>query len=617
MSQLHSEERAQLIPTKEALTALKSDVTLESAILELCDNALDAWKRATDRTDEARIDISIEEGDSQTQLIIRDDTGGVTREEAAMLFGLGRTAKQNDGSIGTFGVGAKKSLVNLGVPFSIRSHHPGDEQGWRYRIDEDWFEDDHDWSVPLHTDTEIKPEVTEIRIEDLNYEWTDKTAEALRERLGEAYNLFLSDEIQSLCGEEFNLTILVNDEPISADGVPDWAFSPFDGLFPRRFEDIELEFDHLDAPVYVDITVGLMHKKDTHSAGTDIYIQKRKVISSARDDQGGFGEGKELLGKFNARHDRLRIIVEIEIEADGQQLPWDTQKSSIDKHNPIMRGTDDARGVYNWLRRVTQAYYTLDADKVPRAFLESYEDSSPVAANDGTVISYDYSDRQRIVSGHRPDTDLTEINALRQKSEAHATLRIRCDPDIEDWKLPAYRTQLEQESDRELDQLTQISKQPPTEIEPVAHDEAGRINELARIHMENGVRYPEELEAWQKPRYDQYLRNHGGQNFAIVEELLEHIPSSPGDITEGDYETAAEMISKEPVAESSQTVPEKQSQIEKAEVFLVFSEGDEERGAKVLDMARSQLCGSLDLPHTAGDDVVWEEVRHLIENAIE
>ncbi|MFB6185778.1 MAG: hypothetical protein ABEI86_02780, partial [Halobacteriaceae archaeon] len=510
------------------------------------------------------------------------------------------------------------SLVNLGIPYSIRSHHPGDEQGWRYRIDEDWFEDDHDWSVPLHTDTEIKPGVTEIRIEDLNYEWTDETAEALRERLGEAYNLFLSDEMQSLCGEEFNLTILVNGEPVSADGVPDWAFSPFDGLFPRRFEDIELEFDHLVAPVYVDITVGLMHKKDTHSAGTDIYIQKRKVVSSARDDQGGFGEGKELLGKFNARHDRLRIIVEIETEADGQQLPWDTQKSSIDKHNPIMRGTDDARGVYNWLRRVTQAYYTLDADKVPRAFLESYEDSSPFAANNGTVTSYDYSDRQRIVSGHRPDTDLPEINALRQKAEAHATLRIRCDPDIEDWKLPAYRTKLEQESDRELDQLTQITEQPPAEIEPVAHDEAGRINELARIHMENGVRHPEELEAWQKPRYDQYLRNHGGQNFAIVEELPEHIPSSPGEIAEGDYETAAEMMSKEPVAESSQTVPEEQSQIEKAELFLVFSEGDdEERGAKVLDMARSQLCGSLDLPHTAGDDVVWEEVRHLIENAIE
>jgi hypothetical protein len=280
-----------------------------------------------------------------------------------------------------------------------------------------------------------------------------------------------------------------------------------------------------------------------------------------------------------------------------------------------MRGTDDARGVYNWLRRVTQAYYTLDADKVPRAFLESYEDSCPVAAHNGTVVSYDYSDRQRIVSGHRPDTDLPEINALRQKVEAHATLRIRCDPDIEDWKLPAYRTKLEQESDRELDQLTQISEQPPAEIEPVAHDEAGRINELARIHMENGVRHPEELGAWQKPRYDQYLRNHGGQNFAIVEELPEHIPSSPGEIA--DYETAAEVMSKEPVAESSQTVPEKQSQIEKAELFLVFSEGDdEERGAKVLDMARSQLCGSLDFPHTAGDDVVWEEVRHLIENII-
>jgi len=97
MSQMREQERAQLLPTKEALTALKSDVTLESAVLELCDNALDAWKRATDRSDKARINIFVEKKETATQLIIRDNMGGVPREEAAMLFGLGRTAKQNDG----------------------------------------------------------------------------------------------------------------------------------------------------------------------------------------------------------------------------------------------------------------------------------------------------------------------------------------------------------------------------------------------------------------------------------------------------------------------------------------------------------------------------------------
>ena len=618
MSQMREQERAQLLPTKEALTALKSDVTLESAVLELCDNALDAWKRATDRSDKARIDIFVEEKEGETQLVIRDNTGGVPREEAAMLFGLGRTAKQNDGSIGTFGVGAKKSLVNLGVPFTIRSHHSTEENGWRFRIDEEWFNDDHDWSVPLHTDSEIEPGYTEIRIEDLNYEWTEETATVLRERLGEAYNLFLSNEMQSLCGGSFDLTITVDNEKVVADGIPDWAFSPFDGLYPRRYEGIKLDFDHLESPVYLNITVGLLHKKDTHSAGTDIYIQKRRVVSSARDEQGGFGDGQELLGKFNARHDRLRIILELETSADGQQLPWDTQKSSIDKHNLIMRGTDDTKGVYNWLRRAAQAFYTLDADKVPRAFLESYGPDSPVAANDGQVIKYDYNKRQRIVSDHRPDTDLPEISSLRRRAEAHATLHIRCDEVIEEQKQPAYETQLAQESDRDIERLSKIKEMPPAEIETVAHKEAGKINELARIHKENAVKYTEELKSWQEVRYNEYLGEHSNQQLAPTDEIPDHLPRTPSDISERNYELVEYSSENNPITESSQTVPEDQSKSETAELFLVFSEEDsEERGAQILDVPRSQLCASLDLPHNAGDDIVWEEVRHAIETMVE
>jgi len=618
MARSREQERAQLLPTKEALTALKSDVTLESAILELCDNALDAWKRASDRREEAEIEISVTELDTRTELVIQDNTGGVPREEAAMLFGLGQTAKQNGGSIGTFGVGAKKSLVNLGVPFTIRSHHPADSEGWRYRIDEEWFEDDHDWSVPLHTDAKISSGVTEICIEDLNYDWSESTAETLRQRLGEAYNLFLSEKMQALSGEEYDLSITVDGEPVTAEGTPDWAFSPFDGLYPRRFESIKLTFEHLTAPIYVDITVGLLHKKDTHAAGTDIYMQKRKVVSNARDEQGGFGDGQERLGKFNARHDRLRIIIEIETEADGQELPWDTQKSSIDKHNLIMRGTDDTRGVYNWLRRVAQAYYELDADKVPRAFLEPYEADSPVATNDGAVKTYDYSDRQRIVSDHRPDTDLPEINAVRRKAEAHVTLRIRCDDSVPEIKQPAYRTQLSQESDCKIEELAQVNEAPPAEVEAQAHDVAGRINELARIHLENGVRYPAELEDWEQPRYEQYQNNHGGGDLSTVKTLPEDLPRSTEDVAKENYASLSTDHAG-PVAESSQTISEDKSQSEVAELFLVFSdeETNEERGAKIYETQRSQLCANIDLSHNAGDDLVWEEVRQLAETTFD
>jgi len=616
MTKLRGQERAQLLPTKEALTALKSDVTLESAILELCDNALDAWKRTNDQRGSARIDIDVDTTGEQPTLIIRDDTGGVPRDEAAMLFGLGRTAKQNNGSIGTFGVGAKKSLVNLGIPFTIRSRHASAAEGWRFRIDEAWFEDDEDWSVPLHSDSELAPGITEIKIEDLYYEWSDKTAAELRSRLGEAYNYFLSEEMHALTGNSFDLTIAVDGEPVTAVGTPGWAYSPFDGIYPRRYENITLNFDELEDPVVAHITVGLLTKKDTQNAGTDIYIQKRKVISSARNEEGGFGDGRERLGKYTARHDRLRIIVEIETKANGQRLPWDTQKSSIDKHNLIMRGTDETRGIYNWLRRTAKAFYSLDADTVPRAFLETYDDTVSEAANRGEVARYDYHSRNRIISDHRPDTEIPEIKQVLNQVQGHAKLKIRCDECIPDPKLPAYRTQLEQESESNLEQLTSVATLPPAEATKEAHEIAGQINELARIHLENGIRYTDELEEWQQPRYNTYFEAHGGESITTLSTPPEDLPTTVADIANHRYENTNNGSHTGPIAESSDSVSKEQSKSESAELFLVFDGEDGERGAKLLDQNRAEICSKLGLSRDVGDDVLWEEMRHFLQNEL-
>jgi hypothetical protein len=75
MSQFYQDaapDQAQLLPTKDTLTALKSDVTLESAILELCDNSLDAWMRSNNRTSQTEIIIEINEKEQETELLIRD-----------------------------------------------------------------------------------------------------------------------------------------------------------------------------------------------------------------------------------------------------------------------------------------------------------------------------------------------------------------------------------------------------------------------------------------------------------------------------------------------------------------------------------------------------------------
>lgn len=605
------QQKTTLTPTKDTLTALKSDVTLETAILELCDNALDAWQRYSARTDPANIEIFTQESSSSTTLIIRDDAGGVKQEDAAMLFGLGRTVKnESGGEIGTFGVGAKKSLVNLGLPFTLRSQHAEADRGWQYRITEEWLENDQDWSVEIYEETDLEPGTTEIRIEDLNYDWNDDTAAYLQEKLGESYNIFLSDKFQSMREEEYDLTISVDGEIVEAAGLPDWSYTPFDDLFPRRYENIQIEVPDAEIQATLHVTVGLLSKKDSNTAGVDIYCQNRKVESGLRNDVGGFGTDTDQIGQFNSHHERLKVLVELETDENGQHLPWDTQKSSIDRHNALMRGSNDARGVYNWLRRIVTPYYEADADTIPRAFLEYYPADNKYAANNGQVKQHDFSDRERIVPNCKPDLDLPKITEVRNKSQAHAILGVESHSAVESWQIPAYQSQLKTESDLPADDLPLIESIPESLTPQSAQRLAGQLNELARVHLSHGLNAIPALEPWQRPTYKRYIEDYADDEFEIVESVPEDLPGSTDEI-----ESNGDTSSTEAVRISMRHLSEKEDTTERAEVFIVLGgDTEEERGAPIMDTTREQLCKNLDLPKDAADDILWEEARQKIES---
>lgn len=612
-----SRGEAQLLPTKEALTSLKSDVTFESACLELCDNSLDAWKRTSNRTEPANIKIYTEEFSDRTELVIRDDTGGVPRDRAAMLFGIGRSAKTGGGTIGTFGVGAKKGLVNLGIPFRITSQAMNEPSGWTYRITNEWFDREDDWSVPVYESNDVTPGTTEIRIEDLNYEWTEHRASNLRTRLGKAYNLFLSESMQTLRDTSYDLFIIVDGKQVEAQGVPDWSYTTFDGLHPRRYEGIEISNEALDGPVRVHITAGLLKKKDTQTAGTDIYCQGRKVASGLRDNTGGFGSGSDNLGAFGAHHERLKIIIELETTGNGQQLPWDTQKSSIDRHNPIMRGTSNSKGVYNWLRRTCQQYFDANADQVPSAFIEPYSANSPYAANDGRPMRHDFSGRERVTQRCRPSDNIPEINSLMDRIEAQILLGIQSEARIKDWQLPAYNTQLASEVDDPTEVLTPIENELPENVVEDPYAAMGEINELARIHLENGIYCPDYLKDWQEPSYAAFFEQHGSDQVPGKTSIPEDIPKTPGEMATTD-DTASLTAENSIDLYSSQTAPDDATEDETAELFLVLGgETSDERGAKVLETTRKELCKKFDIERNAGDDVLWEHVRHHLNTTLE
>jgi Histidine kinase-, DNA gyrase B-, and HSP90-like ATPase. len=613
-----SRERAQLLPTKDTLKALKSDVTLESACLELCDNSIDAWRRNNNQSGPAHLEIFTVEKDDRTELVIRDDTGGVPREDSSMLFGLGQTAKGGSrGLIGTFGVGAKKSLVNLGIPFRIRSRHFNEDEGWTYRITEDWFEDDTDWSVPIDPDNKIESGTTEIRIEDLNYNWTDENTESLCSALGRAYNCFLSDEFQKLRGTAYDLEITVNGNSVEPEGLPEWSYTPFDDLSPRRYQNIQIEHPDSDEPISLSITVGLLKKKTAENVGTDIYCQQRKIASSLRNEVGGFGNGPEGIGKFMARHERLKVIVELETEADGRLLPWDTQKSAIDRYNPIMRGTESTRGVYNWLRRAVEPYYILDADKVPRAFVEPYDSDHPHASNNGSPIVHNYQGRKRIVANHRPNTDLPETKSIHDAAIAHAALRIRCDSFMKDSQRPAYELQLQTECETDISTLSKPPKSPPDPVVKEPFQTVGQIKELARCHISAGLMYTDEFEGWEKPVYQQYIEQNTEKSLEPVHTLPDGVPGTIDTLGKTVEHQDLSTDYSNTVSASKKTVSEDRTD-DQAEIYLVLGRNsDEEKVAKIMECNRKEISKALDLSSDTADEVVWEELKHHLESLVD
>lgn len=600
----------QLTPTKNTLTALKSDVTLESAIKELIDNAFDGWKRNSDRQAHLSVEIEVNELDNRTELVIRDNGGGVPRNEAAMLFGLGRSAKHNiPGSIGTYGLGAKKALVNLGIPFTIASQSEEEGIGWKYTIDREWFEDDEDWSVEVHAEEDLNPGITEIRIHDLGYTWDQETKTGLIDDIGATYNLFLDDTLDK---QSYDVEIIVDGDVVGPDGLPDYSYSPFDGMHPRRFEDIRIKTDNMDEPVTMHITVGLLRKKDPQVAGTDIYCQKRKVVSAARDKVGGFGKGRDQLGPFTVHKERLKILVELETDGDGQMLPWDTQKSAIDPHNEIMQGKNK---VYNWIRRTSQNYYDLDANRVKEAFLEPYDFENPNSVST-TPERLAYRGRTNVVGSHKPDKNIPEHNVILDEVNAHAKLGFQCTRDIPDEFVDAYLMQLEKKADIEYTELPELNVQPtgfdPTEVDT----EVELIKELARKHADVGIKYPDELERWQVFKYLEVLDRENPEGKTLIEEEPpEDIPRNTTELRDTESAVQADEDVTFPPTKT-EFVPE-ETDDEIVNMTLQTSENGLPIEGVVLTKERTELCERLGLPEDASFDRITDQLNRRVQLVLE
>lgn len=655
-----------LSPSKEAYQAIKADVTPVSAFKELVDNALDNWQRVLQGLDPLDIEIEYwpEGPDQEERIVIRDDSGGVEEEDVKILFALGQTKKDRiSGAIGAYGVGAKKAIINLGNEATIKSRHLDAEKGFGFHIDEDWLRDDQDWKVEKVEFDDIDQGVTEITIRDLNNSW-DRYRDNLVDDLEDTYHYFLDPErgdgresIDIIVREYDRSGEVDSEEYIKSAGGIDWSYTPMDGLFPRRYEDIELASKSFDHSVKLHVTVGLLRKADAESAGADIYCQGRKVLSAVRDDRAAFGTGagSSRLGKFSGQHRRLKVVIEFETDGDARVLPWDAQKSDIDPYNRVSQAAHD------WVRRIVKPYYDAAGayDEIPSAILTPYGRDNPYAVTKHLEDPYDYGGERERVS-HKPNTDFDDARAVSRRADVSAALRVYSPGPLDESLLPAYKSELARilgaDHDLDLDPDDLPTKEvPQVEVPDTmdldrARDVISEVEGLARSHASRDppVRATD-MPEWQQTLYDRALQNVLNEldidtpleELAGVDErpdIPEEEPEGgegrtedadstdsddedkPTDTDEGDpspgaddetsgteEEDASEVddLSDEPEADDA--VPDM------ADDGLDEQEDDDANRLELNDDEWDRLVSALGLPENASQDEVTEELLDVLE----
>lgn len=527
-----------LTPAKDTYTAIKADVDANASVKELVDNIIDNAQRRDRDTVTAELAIKTT-SDGAPELVIKDNSGGLAKDELSMVLGLGQSEKDDiEGSIGAFGIGAKKALMCLGNRFTVRSRHADAETGYEYTVGPDWFEDDEKWTVPAD-EVDMESGTTEIVIQDLNISWPD-VRDDLAADLRRTYELYLRGEAP------VTLRLLFPDETsesttaLAPPARVSYSFTPWDGFWPRQYQGIRLDIDGVDAPVHMNVEVGLLVSGDKQEGGVDWVCQHRVVERANRDEVSGFGDELPVFDPSSG-HKRLKAQVELYTPGDASVLPWNSDKSRIRQRHAVTEAArQELKKVLN--RYMNAALYGSHGG-LHAAFLEPYTAESRYAANNGQVevvaLGSRYErllrgDLQQVQIREKPVEGFPDATDMEATAEAHAQLGIKYEylDWVKPWMRPTYQALVEAKRDDDgcFEALAELETSPPnfTVDGRNSKSERTRLADLARTHVNQGVRYTG-LAEWERPRYEFELEKAAENRDISVDDLtpVDELPDDP------------------------------------------------------------------------------------------
>ena len=352
---------------------LVRDISVDAAILDLIDNAVDAAGQSAGengRLDGFHIEVRI----APERFVITDNCGGIEIEVAEKYaFRFGRPPDfRPQTRIGEFGIGMKRAVFRLGKRFKVESstHKEHfvvdvDVEQWRQELDEDR------WTFPMiATDQPGDEAGTTVEVWDLRegvatlFSRSDYPRRILRE---------VADAHEQAIGKGLGITVNSDPADMRLHNLLSGA-----GLVPER-QDVLLESD--GHAVNLRIVAGIGPSGNPAASGWYVYCNGRLVLKADRTELTGWGTGDPDGGagipSWHPQYGRFRGFVFFSSEHPGA-LPWTTTKTEIDESAEIYRNAQQR--MRSFIRNYTN--FTNDLKQETEQYEEG-EGEDPQPINEG------------------------------------------------------------------------------------------------------------------------------------------------------------------------------------------------------------------------------------------
>ncbi|MCW4006793.1 MAG: ATP-binding protein [Candidatus Bathyarchaeota archaeon] len=322
------------VPSKRLFLSIIADYDVNRSICELVDNAIDLWVKSG-KTKKLAIQIVVDA--RQQSICIRDNAGGVKKDDMRVIVGPGQTTNHpTDEVIGIFGVGTKRAVVALAQYIKITTRYKRDRT-YQVEFDDAWLETDG-WDLPLYEVDSIAESTTIIDLQKLRLHITDDVVLHLKQHIRATYAKFLTND---------QLLLTLNGEKLQPLGFENWAYPP--KYEPRNYAGTLVTED--GQSVSVEVTAGLTLESSpaTGEYGVYFYCNDRLIARALKTYNVGFTKG--LAGVPHPSLSLARIIVSL--KGETQSMPWNSSKSAINPNHQVFVALRD------WLVQVVKDYASL------------------------------------------------------------------------------------------------------------------------------------------------------------------------------------------------------------------------------------------------------------------